>query len=345
MAEESVNRHKEDDNTEESANQRLKLLYLYKILSEQTDEEHYLTMPQIIDELKKFGINAARKALYKDIEALHAFGVDVNLERRKNMGYNISTRKFEIPELVLLADAVTCSRFFTREKAEALVQKLNELCSVHEAKKINSSVFILNGDKVDDDEVYLNYYNVDAIHRAIYEKKQISFKYYDYDLKKRKTPRGGTRECSPYALTWDDEKYYLIAYYPKYNGISHFRVDKMGGVEVLDKPRHELAEGTSLSGYMESTFSMFSGDAKKVTLRFENALIGAVIDRFGRKIDVSRDDMEHFIVEATVRTEHPQSFFGWIFQFGDRAEILAPQDLKEQYIKTLRKVLEKETES
>lgn len=326
----------------ENINQRLKILYLYKILFEQTDENHFITMPQIIEELKKYGINAARKALYDDIEALKAFGVDIILERRSNMGYSIVTREFEIAELVLLADAVTCSRFFTQKTAKSLVQKLEGLCSSYEARKIENSVFILNSDKQDNERIF---YNVDKIHQAISEKKKISFKYFDYDLKKHKKYRKGLRTCSPYALTWNDEKYYLIANYPEHeNPFSHFRVDKMESVSVLDKPAQAIPKDFSLSGYLESTFSMFSGAAETVKLRFDNSLIGVVIDRFGKKVKISYDDEEHFIVETSVRTEHPGPFFGWMFQFGNSAEILEPLELKKRYISALRAVLKKETD-
>lgn len=326
--------------SEENVNRRLKILYLYKILFEQTDEEHYITMPQIIEELKKYGINARRNALYSDIEALRRFGADIVLDRRGNAGYSIVNREFEIPELVLLADAVTCSRFFTQEKADALVHKLEQLCSVHEAKKIDSRAFVLNSDIHDNERIYIN---VDTIHRAIFEKKQISFKYFDYDLKKRKKYRGDLRVCSPYAFTWSNERYYLIAYYKKYDGVSHFRVDKMEDVRVLDEPAQAFPKDFSLRGYLRSTFSMFCGTAESVTLRFENSLINAVIDRFGKKIRISREDDTHFIVEAPVLTEHPETFFGWLFQFGAAAEILEPSELKNRYISTLRSVLNNET--
>ena len=316
-------------------------MYLYKILFEQTDENHSITMPQIIEELEKHGIKAARKALYYDIEALREFGVEIELDRRSNAGYRMIDREFEIPELVLLADAVTCSRFFTKKKAKDLVQKLEGLCSVHEAKKIENSVFILESDKLDNERIYIN---VDTIHRAISEKKQISFKYFDYDVKKNKKYRKGLRQCSPYALTWDNEKYYLIAHYEKYGGISHFRVDKMENVEILKEPAEPLPKKFSLSGYLEPTFSMFSGKEEMVMMRFKNHLVNAVIDQFGRKTPITRDDQEHILAEAFVRTEHPETFFGWIFQFGDEAEILEPLWLKERYISTLRAALEKQTE-
>lgn len=222
------------------------------------------------------------------------------------------------------------------------MHKLEQLCSVHEAKKIDSRAFVLNSDMIDNERIYLN---VDTIHRAIFEKKQISFKYFDYDLKKRKKYRGDLRVCSPYAFTWNNEKYYLIAYYNKYDGVSHFRVDKMDSVQVLDKPAQALPEDFSLRGYLRSTFSMFCGTAETVKLRFENSLIGAVIDHFGRKIPISREDDAHFIVEASVLTEYPGTFFGWIFQFGAAAEILEPLGLKNRYISALQTILNKETQN
>ena len=325
---------------EESAKQRLKILYLYKILFEQTDENHYMTMPQIINTLKEdYGITVARKALYQDIEALREFGVDIVLERSNNAGYSIVNRDFEMPELILLADAVTCSRFFTPKKANDLVNKLKQLCSTHEAKMIDRNAFVLGDSTFDNKSIY---FNIDAIHRAISDKKKISFRYFDYDLKMRRKYRDGLRVCSPCALTWSDEKYYLIAHYEKYDGVSHFRVDKMEGVEVLEAPAHEFPKDFSLSEYLRSTFSMFSGAIDTVTMRFENSLINAVTDRFGRKISVARDDEEHFIVEVPVRTEHPETFFGWLFQFGTSAQILSPEPLRKSYISTLRAVLKNE---
>lgn len=332
----------QENDDKNNIKQRLKILYLYKILFEQTDENHSITMPQIIEELDKYGIKAARKALYADIEALREFGADIVLDRCGNAGYSLVSRDFEIAELVILADAVTCSRFFTQKKAKDLVQKLEKLCSCYEARKIDNSVFVLEGDKLDNERIYIN---VDTIHQAIFEEKQISFKYFNYDLKKHKKYRNGSLVCSPYALTWSDEKYYLIAHYPKYNTISHFRVDKMESVRILSDPAEPLPKRFKLSGYLESTFSMFSGTAETVKLRFKNHLAGAIIDRFGRKVRITRDDEEHFTIEFPVRTEHPETFFGWVFQFGDEAEILEPSDLRKRYISTLKASLKKANEN
>lgn len=322
--------------SEGNAYQRLKILYLYKILFEQTDEYHALSMPQIIEQLEENGFSAARKALYEDIDALRAFGVDIASGRGNRAGYAIVNRDFEIPELMLLADAVVCSPFFTEKKAKALIEKLEGLCSIHEAAQIERKVYTAGRESSDNERIYLN---VDAIHRAIAEKKKITFKYFDYNIRKQKVYRDGLRTCSPYALAWNEEKYYLIAHYEKYGGISHFRVDKMECVEITDEPCLKKPRDFKLSEYLKSTFSMFSGNNRDVWLLFENKLTNAVIDRFGKSVKMQRYDDEHFTVRVSVKADNPETFFGWLFQFGTMAKILEPVDLRERYSKMLKAVI------
>lgn len=311
---------------------RLKILYLYKILWEKTDSEHALTMPQIQDELKKYGVEAGRKAIYEYIDALREFGAEIDSGMGKSSGYSLASRTFDLPELKLLADAVASSRFFTEKKAKALVEKLETLCSEHEAGSIRRNVYIANRLTTDNERIY---YNVNEIHRAIAEKRMITFKYFDYDIRKRKKYREGERVCSPYALTWSEEKYYLIAHYEKYGGITHFRVDRMENVQILDEPSHKMPRDFRLSEYMGSTFSMFSGEEETVKLRFDNSLINAVIDRFGKQITLVPDGDRHFTVKVPVRASSPSPFFGWLFQFGTEAQILAPETLRNEYVKML----------
>ncbi|MCM1328613.1 MAG: WYL domain-containing protein [Ruminococcus sp.] len=317
-----------------NANQRLKILYLYKILLEQTDEEHSITMPEIIKRLESYGISAARKALYEDIEALRAFGLDVVSLKGGASGYFVANRDFELPELKLLADAVCSLRFLTVKKSNQLLKKIEGLSSVYEAKQIHRQVYVANRVKSMNERIYIN---VDVIHRAIAEGKQISFKYFDYNIEKKKKYRDGLRVCSPYAMTWDDERYYLIAFYEKYGGISNFRVDRMDGITILDAPIVKKPANFNIAEYMNSTFSMFSGEVREVKLRFKNDLVNIVFDRFGKDIFIVPDGDEHFIVRVNVKAEQP--FFAWLFMFGTNAEIIAPEELKNRYREQLCGVL------
>ncbi len=322
-----------DKNT--NGNQRLKILYLYKILLERSDEEHIITMPEIISQLELYGISAGRKALYDDIEALKTYGLDIISVRGDKSGYYVGNRDFELPELKLLADAVTSSRFLTEKKSSELLKKIESLSSVYQAKQINRQVYIADRVKAMNERIYLN---VDVIHRAIAENKQISFKYFDYDMQKRRRYRDGLRVCSPYALSWDDERYYLIAFYPKRpDNYTNFRVDRMENVEILSDEARVIPQTFNLSEYMNSTFSMFSGEAQEVKLKFHISLVNTVLDRFGKNISLRPDGDEWFTIRVNIKAEPP--FFGWLFQFGTKASIVEPSELKEKYIEQLQAVL------
>lgn len=327
------------DDKVKNANNRLKILYLYKIFLDKTDEQHYLTMSDIVNQLKLYGISAGRKALYEDIEALKAYGLDIITIKGRVSAYYVASRDFELPELKLLADAVSSSRFLTERKSSELLKKIENLSSVHEAKQIQRQVYVTNRVKAMNERIYLN---VDVIHRAIAENKKIRFRYFDYNIQKKKTYRAGSRICSPYALAWDDERYYLIAYYDNRQTISNFRIDRMESVEIIDEKAVEKPENFIVADYMNSSFSMFSGTTQEVKLRFDNQLINPVIDRFGKNITIIADGDSHFTVRVKVKAEHPEPFFGWLFQFGTMAEIIEPCELRDRYIAMLKSVTEKQ---
>ena len=316
--------------------QRNRILYLYRILMEETDEEHSITMPQILKKLSEYGVNAARKAIYDDIAALREFGADIGIGHGSNAGYSLLSRDFELPELTLLADAVSSSKFITEKKSSQLIKKLEGLASKYEAAGIERQIFVADRVKASNEKIYLN---IDVIHRAIAEKRKITFRYFSYDPSMKKVYHEGDHICSPYALTWSEEHYYLVAHYEKYpDNYTNFRVDRMEKVMLTDEPAKTIPRKLNLSKYLNSTFSMFSGKAEIVTLRFENALMNPVIDRFGYNITSYPEDDEHFSVKVSVRTEHPLPFFAWLLQFGTRAEIVEPAELRKSFCEALSKV-------
>lgn len=338
-----IDQNVSDNEIEPQILHRLRILYLYRLLYTKTDENHGITLNEIQKELNKKGIDAARKAIYADIKALTAFGLDIQVERGSMSEYRVLSRQFELPELNALADSVICSHFFSSQKANDLIGKLGTLCSEYEAEQFKAGTFVVDNSADYNKQILIN---VDAVHRAILEKKQIKFDYfeyiYDYTQKRPKKKSRGLHTCSPIALTWSDNKYYLIAYYPKYKSISHFRTDKMEKVEILSENAEKLPCDFKLSEYMKSTFSMFSGEQCGVTLRFHNSLMNAVIDRFG-KIDIEHDGRDHFKFTVKIRRDKdqpPVTFFGWLFQFGTKAQIVEPESIREQFSEMLRSVLE-----
>lgn len=312
------------------SNQKLKILHLARILLEQTDEEHSLTLQELIHQLNLCGVECERKSLYDDIETLRNFGIEVETRRGRSYSYYVSERPFQLPELKLLADAVASSRFITHKKSEELVGKLASLTSKPQANRLRRQVFVANRVKSQNEQVY---YNIDALHEAVADQRQISFRYFDYTVEKKKHYRreGADYIVSPCALVWDDEKYYLIAYYPKYNSILHFRVDKMECICVLDaaaqKPPAEL--NFDPARYAQKIFGMYGGEEETVRLRLKNDLIGVILDRFGQSILVRKDGQDHFVVDVKVAVS-PQ-FYSWLFGFGTGAQVLQPQRVVDQF--------------
>jgi len=322
----------------ENSNLKMKTLYIIKILLEKTDENNYLTVNDIISELVMYGITAERKSVYTDIELLKNFGMDIICERGRANRYFVGSREFELPELKLLVDAVQSSKFITRKKSEILIKKIEKLTSVYKAKELNRQILVADRVKTMNESIY---YNVDVIHSAIRENKQVTFKYFEYSVdKKLKFRRNGTKYvASPYALTWAEENYYLIAYYDRYSSISNFRVDRMVNIEVSEDDRFfsEEMEDFNLSDYIKKTFNMFSGDTKKVELQFDNSLVNVVFDKFGKDICIYNKTEDHFcvIVDITISS----TFLGWLFMFGDKVKIISPVSLQDKMKETAKDVL------
>lgn len=322
-------------NPSENPNQKLKMLYLCKIFYEQTDENHYVTINDIIQLLHQYGVSAERKALYDDIDSLQRFGLDIITVKGRANSYYLGSREFELPELKLLADAVCSAKFLTAKKSTSLLKKIESLASVHEGKEIQRQVFVIDRVKSINERIYIN---VDTIHRAINEGKQISFKYFDYGLDKSQVFRPGIKIASPYALTWNDEKYYLIAYYLKYGDtLTNFRVDRMSEITILEDDILQSPVTFDISDYLNSTFSMFSGNTKNVVLKFDNSLINAVIDRFGKDVTIRPYDNTSFTVRARIKPEAP--FYGWLFQFGKKVSIISPDSVKKEFYEMLNDVM------
>lgn len=324
-----------------SPNQKLKLLYLLKILTEQSDENHCLSAQALIDALAVYDIKAERKSIYDDIAQLIDFGYDIVLVKAKTGGgYYLAGREFELAELKLLVETVQASRFLTVKKSRELISKIEKLASKAEAGQLQRQVYVANRIKTANESIY---YIVDDIHRAIQNNEQISFQYLEWNLEKELVPRkeGKVYRISPWALTCKDENYYLIAHDEDENKIKHFRVDKLGHVKVLEGVKRqgaELFERFDIADYANKTFGMYGGREETVTLEFENRLIGVVMDRFGKEAAVRKRDEEHFSVR--VRVAVSGQFFGWLTGLGIGARIMAPDEVTEEYREYLKQVLE-----
>ena len=322
-----------------SANQKTKLLHLYHILLRKTDEDHPLTVQQLIEELARLDIKAERKSIYDDLEALRLFGLDVQSRKGKVPGWFVGGRDFELPEVKLLMDAVQSSRFITQRKSDALIRKLEGLASAHQAGQLQRQVYVSGRIKVMNESIY---YNVDKLHVAIAGQKAITFKYFDYDIARNKVFRqeGKRYAASPYGLIWNSENYYLVAFEHAHRELRHYRVDKMTEIVVtcMDREGRDRYPDFQLAEYGQKHFGMYSGQEVRVTLRGRRDKASLVWDRFGQDVILVPDGEEHFTVTLPVVIS-PQ-FFGWLLGLDGSVTLVGPKEAVCAYRRRLAATLE-----
>ena len=312
-----------------SSNQKLKLIYLMKILLERTDETHSITMPEMIDALAAYGISAERKSLYNDIENLRVYGLDViGTQEDRTYSYHIGNRQFELAELKLLVDSVQSAKFITVKKSNELIKKIEGLASKYEASQLHRQVFVAGRVKTMNESIY---YNVDRIHTAIAENSRITFQYFQWNVDKKIELRhdGALYEVSPWALSWDDENYYLIAYDSSERMIKHFRVDKMLDIQSNGRGREgrQAFKAFDMAAYARKMFGMYGGKEELVRIECDNSFAGVMIDRFGKDVSMIRLDDERFVVNVEVAVS--RQFLAWIIGLGDGVTLTGPENVVE----------------
>lgn len=318
-------------------NQKFKLYRLAEIMLEMTDEEHYITMPEILTALEQYEIHADRKTIYNDLRDLEVLGIEVEGEAvGKGYHYHVVNRPFELPELKLLVDAIQSSKFITERKTNTLIKKLEKLLSKYEAMQLQRQVFVTGRIKTMNESIY---YTVDAIHNAISENRKIYFHYFQWNVKKEMELRRGGEyyHISPWGLSWDDENYYLIGYDSETEQIKHYRVDKMLHIQMSEEKREgkEHFKKLDLAEYAKKSFGMFRGEEYQVKLRVENHLAGVIIDRFGKDVMMIPVDEEHFTVNVNVHVS--KQFLAWVISIGEGVEILSPEEV----VQNMRREIER----
>ena len=317
---------------------KARILYIYRMLVEQTDESHYLTIQQIINQLQECGISAFRKTVISDIEQLVEFGMDIVCVKSSQNRYHINKHDFTLAELKLLVDAVECSQFITLNKSAELIEKLSNLTSCHNADELCRGIYLSRRSKSENEEMYEA---VDSVHKAINRKRQITFRYYEYDGNKNRVLRnnGEQYQLSPYGMTWEDGKYYVIGYSIKHSKIVTFRVDRMCDTQICDYPAIPKPDEFDVSEFVKKAFRMYDDGMVTVTLKCKNEVMKLIIDRFG--IDVHTEPSTRGYFKATVDVYASQTFFGWVFQFGGAIQIVKPASVKRRYVEMARIVCER----
>ena len=324
-----------------NADTKSRIINIYRLLLAETDAEHYLTVNQIIDWLEAKGISAYRKTVIADIEQLIESGIDIKCIKSTQNRYYMNSGLFSIAELKLLVDAVEAAQFITEKKSEALIEKLSSLTSTHNSEKLCRTIVLAQRAKSDNEEIFEN---IDRCHEAINRNKQLTFLYFEYNEDKQRILRnyGEEYRLSPYCLTWEDAKYYVIGYSLKHEKIITIRVDRMNNVVITDDMRIPAPEGFNAADYVNKVFRMFDDIIVKVTLKCRNDLMKVVLDRFG--LDVETEPKRNGYFYAKVEVSVSRTFYGWVFQFDGGIDIVKPPRIRKEYMEMGKRIFGNEEE-
>jgi predicted DNA-binding transcriptional regulator YafY len=307
-----------------------KTLLIFKYINEFSDENHPLSTTKLIEMLKEDGYSCERKSIYDDVKSLNEIGFDIVSTRSPKRGFFMGTRRFELPEVRLLIDAVSSAGFITPAKTADLVEKLESLVSKNQASELVSQVYVDSSVKCDNEEIY---YVIDALHEAILNKVKVKFIYKRRNIDKanRKSYTEKTFKVSPYALIWKDDHYYLVCNNEKYDNLMNLRLDRMRKTEILDessRPINEVSDYENtfdVADYTSKMFNMFSGKSGEVKLLCNLDLREEIMDRFGAKIPLTAIDCDHF--ETTINAAISEGLISWIMEFGDKLKVVEPKEL------------------
>ena len=310
-----------------------KLMTFLEILQRETDETHHLGMPELLKLMEQAGAKIERKSIYRYVEVLQEQGWDI---LRDNDGYYLASREFELAELKLLADAIQCSKFITEKKSYELIGKLETLTSRHQAAELHRQLHLVGRSKTTNEQIY---YNIDALYTAIRQNCEITFHYLEWHSDGKRYRKDKEYRASPYGLCWDSENYYLVAH-TEDRGKTHYRVDKMAEIRLLDSPRQhpELYKDLNMAQYAKQVFGMYRGKPKTVRLSFPEELADSAVDKFGNDVMMIPQGDGHFTLSASIAVS--PVFFSWVFSFNGRVKILGPEEVVEEYRTMCRKALD-----
>ena len=307
--------------------------YLYKY----TDEQHPVSTQDLIDEMTRQGYPGNRKTIKDDIDVLNKFGMDIITNVSRGNSFYMASREFEIPELKLLVDAVSSSRFISAARSEQLIGKLTAMASEYEKSQIAPRIF--TGDRIKANNPHL-YYVVDMLIQAVQNKKKVRFQYGEFDADKHKVLRndGEIYINSPYGCLWNDDFYYLVGYSEKREKVVTFRVDRIVDLEIMDDDIVPEPADFDMSDYAKIVIEMFDGEPQEVELLCDNELMKSVIDKFGENIITERVSDKQF--KAFVNVSTSKTFYAWCFRFAGQMKIIGPNIVADEYIRMAKLILQ-----
>ena len=308
----------------------IRILHLLQILYDQTDELHALTTTELTARLSICGVDCSNRTVAADISLLTDMGVNIIIHKGRQNSYFVAERRFELPEIRLLIDAVGSSRFITTKKSEALIGKLKTLASCHMSDTLEQHLHVAQRVKPTNETVY---YTADTVATAIYQRQKFTFQYIEYTPDKEAVFKhnGKVYVLSPYDMIWSNDRYYVVGWSDSHKKVITFRMDRMKNVTLDRQSAHPRPQEYDVSTYTKAVFEMFPGKPTTVELSCTNELMKVIVDRFGEDVQTKRLDAQHFLVAVDVSVS--PTFFGWVLQFSGRIQIRSPIEVREQMIR------------
>lgn len=308
----------------------LRLLFLADIFNRQTDENHVYSAVQLVSMLGEYGVTCERKAIYRDINDLKEYGMDIVNIRTPVRGYYLRSRKFSLPEARLLIDAVQAAKFISEKNTKSLIYKIGGLVSEYQEEELREQIYIDGSFKTGKEDLYET---IRILDKAIKSRKQVMLKYARRTIENKYLVRneGKTFLINPYAMLWSNDHYYLICNNNKYSNLMHLRLDRIVEIEELDSPvKHfskvsQYSEKFDIADYSNKLFNMFSGEEANVTLSCSKTILDEILEKFGDDVPIKLDDDERFRIKAEV--EMSEGLVSWILQYGADIKVLHPKSL------------------
>lgn len=314
-------------------------LFILQYLLKSTDEQHPVTIYDLVDLCQESGHGGNRHSVKNDIDVLIRYGFDILClkDGRLNL-YYIGSRTLETAELHTLINAVTSSVFISPTKTKQLIEKLASLTGKHDAEKLCASVY--TGKQAKSDNISL-FPTIDHINEAIQANKKISFNHYTYNKDRLKELRNNGEEyiLSPYMTLWKDDRYYVVGWCDNRNEVRSFRVDRMSVPTVLDEEAREKPADFDPEYYYLTLTKMYGeGEEMDIDLLCENHLMNTLVDHYGNSFPFESVDDDHF--RATVHTVAGDTFWGWVFQYVGQMKVDGPERAKTMYYERLKAAID-----
>lgn len=352
-------------------NQKMKPYLVYYYLMRNTDEDHCKNATEIADYLESIGINAERRSIYSDIEAINKCLWFIDNEEEeitnaetdkyynsskvivynpKEKGYYARGRKYSDSDIRIIAELIYSSRSIPEVQAKNLVDIMKEFISKYKSEKIEKDAIVTERIRtLNEDSIF----NIDLIREAMSTKidgekhipEKIQFKYLKYKMnsvdEQVERRKGAKYVVSPYRIIIDNSLYYLLAYSDHFKKMRTYRIDRMRDIELLGVEREgkEEFEKIDLTDYNKVNFSMMGGEPEFVTMEFTMDLLDTVAEKFGTRHAYKTLDNNWFSISTKVNTNN--QFFGWICGFKKKAKIVAPKEVVDDFVEFLNDIKEK----